>query len=904
MNVLPHVRHPEQMTIRNLDHLFGPSSVALMGVSDRDGSIGKVVLRNLRHGGFKGDIALVNPKYQFIAGLPCYAGVAQLPVTPDLAIIATPAATVPELVDQLASRGTRAIVILSAGFGGAEGRALKERILEAARPHLVRLVGPNCVGMLAPAIGLNASFAHLMPAKGNLAFLSQSGAIITSVIDWAKARNIGFSYLVSMGEMADVDFGDMLDYLAGDSGTSAILLYMEAVTNARKFMSAARRAARLKPVIVIKAGRHREAARAVVSHTGALAGSDAVYDAAFERAGLLRVFDLDALFEATETLATARRPTGNRLAILTDGGGIGILATDALLDFGGHLAELAPETIARLDAVLPRAWSRGNPVDIVGDAPAQRYVDALAILLEDKGADAILVLNCPTAVTSATEAARAVIETVKTHDRCILTNWVGDETAQPARRLLIEAGLPTYDTPEHAVRAFAHVVRFHRNQERLMETPPSLPDAFTTDPATARAIIDSALATGRTLLTAPESRAVLRAYGVPAVSEAIARTPAEARQHAERMNGLVALKILSPDITHKSDVGGVALGLATPAAVEAAAIAMLDRVKAKQPAARVSGFTLEPMVSRPLAHELIVGISEDVQFGPVILFGHGGVAVETIGDRAIALPPLNLKLARELMERTRVHRLLCGFRDRPPAALDEIALVLLKVSQLTIDFGEIAELDINPLLADHEGVLALDARIRVRRFDKPAATRLSIRPYPSELEETVALADGTRFLLRPIRPEDEPQLVAGFAQLSPQSIRMRFFSTMRELPHSLAARLTQIDYDREMALALTDPGTPGRQPIYGVVRLAADPDNERAEYAIVVRDDMAGRGLGMLLMQRMLAYAERRDIKEVFGDVLAENKRMLDMARRLDFAAAPLAEQPSIIRVTRRLRAA
>jgi len=888
------------MTIRNLDRLFDPASVVLIGASDRDGSVGKVVLRNLRGGGFKGDIALVNPKYRTIAGLPCHVDVGLLPTTPDLAIIATPAATVPDLVDQLARRGTKAVVILSAGFGGAEGRKLKDRILAAAQPHLARLVGPNCVGILAPAIGLNASFAHLMPAKGNLAFLSQSGAIITSVIDWAKARNIGFSYLVSMGEMADIDFGDVLDYLAGDGGTSAILLYMEAVTHARKFMSAARRAARLKPVIVIKAGRHGEAARAVASHTGALAGSDAVYDAAFERAGLLRVFDLDALFEAAQTLALAHRPSGDRLAILTDGGGIGILATDALLDFGGRLAELAPETIARLDAVLPPGWSHGNPVDIVGDAPAQRYIDALGILLKDSNADAILVLNCPTAVTSAVEAARAVIENVKQHDRCVLTNWVGDETAQPARRLLIEAGLPTYDTPEHAVRAFTHVVSFHRNQERLMETPPSLPDAFTTDRAAARATIDGVLAAGRTLLSAPESRAVLRAYGVPAVSEVIAATPTEARQRAEGMNGPVALKILSPDITHKSDVGGVVLRLASPTAVEAAAVAMIERIKAKQPAARVSGFTLEPMVDRPLAQELIVGVSEDFQFGPVILFGQGGVAVEVIGDRAIALPPLNLKLARELMVRTRVYRLLCGFRDRPPAALDQIALVLLKISQLVVDFGEIVELDINPLLADHDGVLALDARIRVQRFDKPAATRLSIRPYPSELEETVTVADGTKFLLRPIRPEDEPRLIAGFAQLSPQSIRMRFFSTMRELPHSLAARLTQIDYDREMALVLTNAGPAGRQPIYGVVRLAADPDNERAEYAIVVRDDMTGRGLGMLLMRRMLAYAERRGIKEVFGDVLAENKRMLDIARRLDFAAEPLAEKPAIVRVTRR----
>jgi acetyltransferase len=891
------------MTVRNLDRLFKPSSVALIGASERVGSVGKVVLGNLRSGGFAGEVLPVNPKYATVTGMPCFPSVAALPATPDLAVIATPAPTVPDLVDQLARRGTKAVIVLSAGFGNAEGARLKQAMLDAAAPHLVRLVGPNCVGLLAPAIGLNASFAHLMPASGRIALLSQSGAIITSVIDWAKARNIGFSYLVSMGEMADVDFGDMLDYLAADAGTSAILLYMEAVTHARKFMSAARRAARAKPVIVIKAGRHSEAAGAVASHTGALAGSDAVYDAAFARAGLLRVLDLDALFEAVETLAVARRLPGDRLAILTDGGGIGILATDALLDFDGRLATLSPDTLARLDAVLPPAWSRGNPVDIIGDAPARRYGDALAILLEDKGIDAILVLNCPTAVTSATDAARAVVEAVKDTDRCILTNWVGGETAEPARRLLAAARLPTYDTPEHAVRAFAHIVQFHRNQERLTETPPSLPETFAVETAAARAIIGNVLAAGRSMLTGPESRAVLQAYGVPVVTETVVKTPPEARRCAEQLRAPVALKILSPDITHKSDVGGVVLDLATGADVEAAALAMLARVKAKRPEARIDGFTVEPMVRRPLAEELIVGVSEDVQFGPVILFGQGGVAVEVIGDRAIALPPLNLKLAHDLMARTRVHKLLRGYRDRPPAALDQVALVLLKVSQLVVDFGEIAELDINPLLADRDGVIALDARIRVQRFDRPAQARLSIHPYPRELEGTETTADGTTYLVRPVRPEDEPEFIAAFAKLSTESIRMRFFSVMRELPHSLAARLTQIDYDREMALIATDPAAAGPQPIYAVVRLAADPDGEKAEFAIIVRDDVAGRGLGMLLMRRILAYAARRGIQEIFGDVLAENHRMLDLCRRLDFIAAPLPDQPGLIRVTLKIAA-
>jgi acetyltransferase len=891
------------MTIRNLDRLFNPAAVALIGASDQPGSVGNVVLRNLRVG-FRGMLGLVNPKHRTIDGVPCSATVDSLPFIPDLAVLATPAATVPHLVAELASRGTKGIVVISGGFGVGEGQTLKQAMLDAARPHLARIVGPNCVGVMVPSIGLNASFAHLAPAAGTLAMLAQSGAILTSVIDWAAARAIGFSHLVSMGEMTDVDFGDMLDYLAGDSATSGILLYMEAITHARKFMSAARRAARVKPVIVIKAGRHGEAARAVASHTGALAGSDAVYDAAFQRAGLLRVREIDELFEAVETLTTVRRPSGDRLAILTNGGGIGILAADALIDYGGRLAELSPRTIERLDTVLPTTWSRGNPVDIIGDAPSRRYADALDILLGDESIDAILVLNCPTAITPAIDAARAVVDSMQCRGGCVLASWVGEATARPARGLLGAAGIPEYDTPEHAVRAFAHITRFHRNQELLMQTPPSLPEEFIPDTGAARGVIERALGEGREWLSGPESRAVLQAYGIPAHVQEIAATPAAARATAEKLGTPVALKILSPDITHKSDVGGVALDLATPDAVAAAAAAMLDRVRAERPAARVTGFTLEAMVDRPLAEELIVGVVEDVQFGPVILFGQGGVAVEVIGDRSVALPPLNLKLARELMARTRVYRLLQGYRDRPPAALDAIELTLVKVSQLVVDLGEVIELDINPLLADADGVLALDARVRVRRGKQSPAARLSISPYPRELEETVSLADGRQFLLRPILPEDEPQLAEAFAKLSPESIRLRFFAPIRGLPHEFAARLSQIDYDREMALIATETGTAGTQPIYGVARIMGDPDNERAEFALFVRDDMAGRGLGTLLMRRILAYAARRGTSEVFGDVLPENERMLDLCRRLDFVLTHSADQPSVVRVTRRLKAA
>ncbi len=889
------------MTIRNLDRMFKPSSVALIGASDRPNSVGHVVLRNLRNGGFAGPIGLVNPKHRMIDGLPCYKDVDSLPNVPDLAVIATPATTVPGIIAQLARRGTKAAVVISAGFGGEAGRGLKQEMLVAARPQLLRVAGPNCVGLLVPKIGLNASFAHLTPADGNIAFLAQSGAILTSVIDWAAARRIGFSHLVSMGEMADVDLGDMLDYLADDLHTSAILMYIEAITNARKFMSAARRAARLKPVIVIKAGRHGETTKAVASHTGALAGSDAVYGAVFQRAGMLRVFDLDELFEAVETLAVARPPGGDRLAILTNGGGIGILAADALIGLGGRLAQLSAETIAQLDTVLPYGWSRGNPIDIIGDAPEKRYADALAALLGEPNADAILVLNCPTAITSSVEAADAVIGMAGRDKRSIFTSWVGEQTAGAARRLFAENGIPTYDTPEHAVRAFTHMVQYRRNQALLAETPPSLPTDFVPDAAAARSIIERVVKTGRELLTAPESRTVLRAYGIPAVEEATASTPAEAREAARRIGGPVALKIISPEITHKSDVGGVVLDLVTPDEVAAAAAAMVERVRTMRPSARVSGFAIEPMVRRRDAQELIIGTAEDPQFGPVILFGHGGVAVEVIADRALALPPLNLKLARELMAETRVFRLLQGYRDRPTAALDEIALTLVKISQLIVDIGEIVELDINPLLADAVGVIALDSRIRVKATDRPAAARLAIRPYPRELEEAVTLADGAQFLLRPVRPEDEPELRAAFKKLTPESIRLRFFIPLRALSHDLAARLTQIDYDREMALVVTAPGPAGTRPIYGVVRIATDPDKERAEFAIVVRDDVAGRGLGTLLMSKITAYATSCGIREIFGDVLPENENMLSICRRLGFTLRHDTETPNIVRASKML---
>ncbi len=892
------------MSIRNLDAIFRPRSIALIGASTRPGSVGRVIADNLLTGGFAGPIMPVNPRHKSVSGVLAYSDVASLPVIPDLGVICTPPATVPRLVADLGSRGAKGAIVISAGFkelGSAEGRALENAILEAARPHLLRIVGPNCLGVMSTGIKLNASFAHLQPRQGGVAFVTQSGAMATTVLDWATSRGIGFSHVVSLGDMTDVDFGDMLDYLATDPGTTSILLYVEAVTAPRKFRSAARAAARLKPVIAIKAGRHAAAARAAASHTGALAGVDSVYSAAFRRAGMLRVNDLDEVFDAVETLAMRPDFRGDRLAILTNGGGVGVLATDALLDLGGRLAELAPETIARLDAELPQTWSHGNPVDIIGDAPPERYARALEILLQASEADAVLVLNCPTAIASSVDAARAVSQVVGRSKRQILTSWLGSDAAAASRELFSAACIPTYETPDKAIRGFMHLVRYRRNQDSLMEAPPSIPSGFTSDDTTARKIIASALKSGRVWLDESEVSRILSCYGIPAPRASIVTTPEQAEEAARAMGAPVALKIFSRDIVHKTDVGGVVLNLDADGVREAAE-AMAKTVAAKAPGASIDGFVVQEMIRRPGAEELIVGAASDPQFGPFILFGQGGIAVEVIDDKAIALPPLNLNLAHDLLSRTRVYRQLKGYRDRPPVNLPELALTVVKVSQLVSDLDEITELDINPLLADARGVIALDARIRVGALPETASRgqRLAIRPYPKMLEREETIPSIGPALLRPVRPEDENAFVRFFESLSPEDVRLRFFAPLRELPRTQLVRLTQIDYDREMAFVLETRSGTATSDILGVVRIAADPDNQRAEFALTVRSDLKGRGLGTLLLGRMLDYARDRGTGEVFGDILAENTLMLALCRQLGFEITQLVETTGIFRATRK----
>lgn len=871
------------MSVRNLSFLFRPKSVAVIGATEREKAVGTIVMRNLMQGGFSGPIMPVNPKQQAVAGVLAYPDVASLPVVPDLGVICSPAAEVPDHVEQLGSRGTRAAIILTGGLAttqGANGRSLHANMIDAARRHAMRILGPDSLGLMVPAIGLNASYAHQSAQAGRIAFVSQSGALCNAVLDWARPKGIGFSHFISLGESADVDFGDLLDYLGSDPSTRAILLYIESIRQRRNFMSAARAAARNKPVLAIKAGRRAEGAKAAASHTGALAGADAVYDAALRRAGMLRVYDLDEMFTAVETLSRSKPTRGTNLAVLTNGGGIGVMAVDELIEIGGQLSELAPATLEKLDGALS-TWSHSNPVQI-GNADGERYIKALDILLEASEVDSVLVMHAPTALTSASEIAEQVIKSVKAHRANVMTCWVGQEQVGPARRLLREGGIPTYETPGAAVRAFMHLVNYRKNQDMLMETPASALADFIPATANARLVVETALASGASILSEPEAKAVLTAYGIPTVETHIARTPAEASRLAGEIGGAVALKILSPDIAHKSDVGGVMLNLPGPFEVEKAANLMLEKVTAKMPEAQLQGFTVQRMARRPGAQEIIIGVTTDPIFGPVIMFGQGGVAVEVINDSAIGLPPLNMTLARELVHRTRVSKLLQGYRDRPAADLDEICLSLMKISQLIIDIPEIVELDINPLFADAEGVLALDARITITATAF-GPDRMAIRPYPKSLEETLLLTDGREVVIRPIRPEDEPSHHVFVSKQTPEDIRFRFFGLVGELPHSEMARLTQIDYDREMAFiaVVHEDGIEGET--LGVVRTVSDPDNERAEFAVMVRSDLKGSGLGRKLMLKMIDYCRARGTGQIVGQILTDNTRMLKFVESLGF---------------------
>ena len=871
------------MSSHHLEYLLAPQSLAVIGASDRPGSVGATVMGNVLSGGFRGPVWPVNLRHDIVAGLRAYASPAQLPAAPDLAVICTPAASVPTLIAELGARGTRAAVVLSAGLeaAAAGGGTLAAAMLQAARRHALRILGPNCIGLIVPGVGLNASFAHVGARAGGIAFVAQSGALISALLDWAQGAGVGFSHCISLGNAADVDFGDLLDYLGHDPRTRAILLYVESITGARKFMSAARAAARNKPVIAVKAGRTGAAAKVATSHSGALAGADAVYEAALRRAGVLRVGTTRQLFEAAQILSQYRSYVGPRLAIISNGGGPAVMATDALIQGGGELASLTPGTLQKLSAVLPPGWSHANPIDIVGDAPPERYLGALAAVLEDPSVDALLLIHAPTALAATVAVARVCTPALEKATQPAFACWLGAEGV----RLAGSAGpraVPGYATPEEAIDAYLHVMRYHQVQAQLMETPTSQPAGPPPDTAAVRAIAAAALRAGRSVLTEPESKAVLAAYQIPVVETRIARTTSDLEALAADIGYPVALKILSPDISHKSDVGGVALNLASAGELAQAAQAMLARCRELRPQARIEGFTLQRMIRRGGAQELLAGIALDPTFGPVVLFGRGGTAVEVIGDFALALPPLNSVLTRELISRTRVSRLLAGARGVRAVAMPALEAALMRLAQLACDVAEIAELDINPLLADDEGVIALDARVRVVAASGSAVTRLAIRPYPSELEEP-AECRGRALLLRPIRPEDTLRHRQFLARITPRDLYTRFFTGVRELPETDLAHLTQIDYDRDMAFLAVGRDPAGAEEILGVARACADPDNNAAEFAVLVRSDLKGQGLGTLLMRKLIRYCRERGTRELWGDVMADNEAMLHLTKALGF---------------------
>ncbi len=879
------------MSTYRLKNLLSPRSLALIGASPRRGSVGRAILHNIQKAGFKGEFGLVNTHYADIDGIAAVSSLGGLPFVPELVVITAPAAAVAGIIDEAGKLGTAGALIIPAGLGHGAG-SLADAAERAAQKHGMRLIGPNCLGVMMPAANLNASFSAHMPVAGNLALISQSGAIAAGMVDWAAQRGVGFSGIVSIGDQLDVDIADLLDYYAMDGKTRAILLYVESIKDARKFMSAARAAARIKPVVVVKSGRMAQGAKAAATHTGALAGSDAVYDAAFRRAGILRVSDLRELFDCAETLGRVESPPGKRLAILTNGGGIGVLAVDRLVELGGIPAAISPAAREKLDAVLPRTWSGSNPVDIVGDADPARYAAALEVLLADASNDAILVMNVQTAIASADDIAATVTDAVGRYRqqhrgfaKPVLAVWVGAD--QKIGDLLSGAGIPNYPTEDDAVRGFMHLVQHREVVATLAQVPPAMPSAFIPDIDAARQIVSAALADGRQWLDPVEIKRLLEAYEIAMVETFAAADAEQAVAHASAIfaqGATVVLKIMSRDIVHKSDVGGVVLNLTTPDAVRTATADILARAQALRPEARIAGVIVQAMMVRPKARELILGLADDPTFGTVVVFGRGGTAVEIINDKALALPPLDLQLARDLIERTRVSRLLRAYRDVPAVKPDAVALVLVKLAQLAADIPQIRELDINPLLADEAGVLAVDARVAVgsvdRKFRGSGPANFAVRPYPSQWQRHLEVKDGWRVLARPIRPEDEPVLHEFLRHVTSHDLRLRFFAPMKEFTHEFIARLTQLDYARAMAFVAFDEAT---NEMVGVVRIHSDSIYETGEYAILLRSDLKGKGLGWALMQLIIEYAKSEGLKTISGDVLKENTVMLEMCRHLGF---------------------
>jgi acetyltransferase len=892
------------MSHHYLHPLFMPRSVVVFGASEKENSVAGILFSNLRKSGYTGQVYPINPKHDQLYGERCYASADDLPETPELALIATPAPTIPGILEACGARGIRHAIVLSAGFReiGPAGVALEDAVKAAAKKHDIRFIGPNCLGVQRPGIGFNGTFSQGATFSGDLALVSQSGALCTAMLDWTESNGIGFSSVISTGASADVDFGEILDYLAYDPATKGILMYIEGIRDARGFMSALRATARIKPVVLVKVGRHEAGSKAVASHTGALVGSDAVFDALVRRAGVVRVNSITQLFSSAQALSSHIKPTGGRLVIVTNGGGPGVMATDRAVDLGVTLAQLAPETLDKLNAALPATWSHGNPVDIIGDAAADRYSAAMQACLEDPGVDGVLAMLTPQAMTRPTEAAEAVVAVAKLSSKPVITCWMGEAQVAEGRQRFKKAGIPNFSTPEPAVEVFSYLSAYYENQRLLMQTPGPIAKGTDPDVEGARLIIESALSQGRHVLTEVESKALLSSFRIPVAQTLIARDPTEAMLMAQQMGFPVAMKINSQAISHKSDVGGVRLGISSGHAVRSAYTGMMAEVQRRVPDAKLDGVVIEPMLERPNAREVLVGVTTDAVLGPVIVFGSGGVDVEAAQDRAVTLPPLNRFLVRDLMNRTRVIKLLHEFRNRPAADFDALEQVLLRVSEMVCELPWIQELDINPLLVDEHGALALDARIviapRVSGADRYA--HMAIHPYPAHLVSTWQLPNGTDVIIRPIRPEDADLTQSFVRALSEETKYFRYMDAVRELSQAMLVRFTQIDYDREMAL-LAVAVVDGNEVELGVARYAINPDGESCEFALVIDDHWQKQGIGHKLMDVLMDVARSKGLRMMDGEVLKTNRRMLKLAESLGFKVTPHPEDDSVRYVSRSL---
>jgi len=875
----------------NLDKIFNPKSIAVVGASDEEGTVGHALMKNLIDLKFEGKIYPVNIRKTEILGYRAYPSVEQIGEPVDLAVIATPAGTVPDVVEQCGRTGILGIVIISAGFKeiGPEGRALEERILELRDKYGLRIIGPNCLGVIRPDNNLNATFLYKMPKPGKIAFISQSGALGSAILDWAIHENIGFSNFVSVGSMIDVDFGDLIDYFGTDPKTRSILLYVEGLSDARKFMSAARHFARTKPIIVVKAGKFSESAKAAASHTGSLTGEDMIYDAAFKRAGIVRVNEIADLFNCAEVLGTQPLPCGPNIAIITNAGGPGIMATDAMVSLGGKIAHLSPQTMETLNSALPHFWSHGNPIDIIGDAKADRYRTVVEACLKDENVDGLLIIYTAQAVGQPVEVAQSIVELVKSQpyqNKTILTCFMGYGAVEEANKVFNENNIPTYSTPEQAVKTYMYMYQYKSNLDLLYQTPEELPVDVAPPKRPLMVILKNVAMENREILNEAEAKTFLEYYNFPVVKTEVARTVDEAVSIAQRMGYPVVLKILSPQIVHKTEAGGVVLDINSEVELRDAFNRIIQRAKEYDPNAEILGVTVQRMVKKR-GYEVILGSKTDPLFGPVILFGMGGIGVELFKDYSIGLPPLNQTLVRRIMEETKVYQLLKGYRNVPPANLKLLEGITVVFSQMLVDFPQLKEVDINPLFVNEADAFAFDARIVIDRkkvFEKVEPHQhLVITPYPKKYETTWRLRDGRTVLLRPIKPEDEPLWLEMFKGFSEESIRYRFFQVIKDTPHETRIRYTNIDYDREIAIVpeLTENG---QRKILGVVRVGLDPDRKSGEIAFIVADKYQHLGLGTKMVDYAIEICKDMKVEKIYAIMLPDNYRAIRLMKKMGFS--------------------